>query len=171
MLNVKSERFEKLAKVDPLTSLSNRLDINEFLIKAAQDYCHYGTALSIILLDIDHFKSVNDSYGHDEGDKVLIEVARKMAETIRGSDGLGRWGGEEFLLVCPATELENAEKLAEKLRNSVKSIKYGSGEESITISMGVAQLRNESIIDLIKRTDVALYEAKNTGRDKVILAV
>jgi diguanylate cyclase (GGDEF)-like protein len=108
---------------------------------------------------------INDTHGHDHGDAVLVKVARTLVEYLRTSDAVARWGGEEFLLVCPNTSLESGKALAEKLRYRIRNL--GSDACAISASFGVATLGNESIEKLIKRVDEALYLAKQNGRDRV----
>jgi diguanylate cyclase (GGDEF)-like protein len=168
-LNIKSRQLEKMAKTDPLTGISNRADISEFLSGATLERRKPGGALSAIMIDIDHFKQINDTYGHDMGDKILIAVAGTLAETVRRTDGVGRWGGEEFLLVCPNTTLEDAEKLAEKLCRQVRSVSIDP-QVTVTASFGVATWQDESIEAFVRRVDGALYQAKDAGRNCVRVA-
>src|SRR5690606_28228586 len=138
----------------PLTGVSNRAGIGDVLLREIRSHIETGHPLTLIMLDIDHFKPINDNHGHDYGDEVLIKAARTLVETLRTSDAVARWGGEEFLLVCPNTSLDNGRALAEKLREHIKS------QCTVTASFGVAMLGNESIDQLIKRVDEALYRAK-----------
>lgn len=166
ILDIKSRHFEKMARTDSLTGVSNRAGISDVLVREIRSHIETGHPLTLIMLDIDHFKPINDNHGHDYGDEVLISVARTLVETLRTSDAVARWGGEEFLLVCPNTSLENGRALAEKLREHVKS-QSATGKTPLTASFGVATLGNESIGQLIKRVDEALYRAKQNGRDRV----
>lgn len=166
ILDIKSRHFEKMARTDPLTGVSNRAGISDVLVREIRSHIETGHPLTLIMLDIDHFKPINDNHGHDYGDEVLINVARTLVETLRTSDAVARWGGEEFLLVCPNTSLENGRALAEKLREHVKS-KSAAIKTPLTASFGVATLGNESIDQLIKRVDEALYRAKQNGRNRV----
>jgi diguanylate cyclase (GGDEF)-like protein len=165
ILDTKSKYFEKMAKTDPLTGVANRGGIGDFLLREIRSHIETGNPLTVILLDVDHFKQINDTYGHDHGDAVLVKVARILVETLRASDAVARWGGEEFLLVCPNTSLDSGGALAEKLRYRVKNL--GANGASISASFGVATLGRESIEELIKRVDAALYRAKEKGRDRV----
>ena len=123
--------------------------------------------MSIIILDIDFFKKVNDRYGHNVGDKVLIQVAHSLLKTLRNIDVICRWGGEEFLALLPTASLENASLLAEKLRAYIESLEIDI-VGGVTVSFGVAQVINgESMEDVIERADKALYLAKNSGRNCV----
>lgn len=165
ILDTKSKYFEKMAKTDPLTGVSNRGGMGDFLLREIRNHIETGNPLTVILLDVDHFKQINDTYGHDHGDAVLVKVARTLVEYLRTSDAVARWGGEEFLLVCPNTSLESGKALAEKLRYRIKNLTSDSCK--ISASFGVATLGNESIEKLIKRVDEALYRAKQNGRDRV----
>jgi diguanylate cyclase (GGDEF)-like protein len=165
ILDTKSKYFEKMAKTDPLTGVSNRGGIGDFLLREIRNHIETGNPLTVILLDVDHFKQINDTYGHDHGDAVLVKVARTLVEYLRTSDAVARWGGEEFLLVCPNTSLESGKALAEKLRYRIKNLTADACK--ISASFGVATLGNESIEKLIKRVDEALYRAKQNGRDRV----
>lgn len=165
ILDTKSRYFEKMAKTDPLTGVNNRGGIGDFMVREIRSHIETGNPLTVILLDVDHFKHINDAYGHDHGDSVLVKVAKTLVETVRTSDAVARWGGEEFLLVCPNTSLESGKALAEKLRQRIKILSPDS--YTISASFGVATLGNESIEKLVKRVDAALYRAKENGRNRV----
>ncbi len=167
ILNQKTRKFEKMASTDSLTELKNRAGISEFLIRQAKKYYSINQALSLIMIDIDHFKKINDEFGHDRGDRALKLIAKNLEDNIRETDGIGRWGGEEFMLVCPDTNLNSAVQLAEKLRQQIKSLKF-SEDFRISCSFGVASFKNESIERFVKRADEALYTAKKNGRDQVV---
>ena len=125
--------------------------------------------LSLIFLDIDYFKVINDTLGHDVGDIVLIELANIITKTTRQGDFISRWGGEEFMIALQSTDYISASKLAEKLRLKVESYEFIDASK-ITISLGVTELKNnESKEDFTKRVDEALYEAKHSGRNKVVI--
>ncbi len=165
-----NQKLELLATTDQLTQVPNRyrlnLDIQRTLISARR----FEEDLCMILFDIDHFKEINDHYGHQVGDKVLITVSQTMQTMIREVDILGRWGGEEFLLICPKTDLLGACKLANKIRTQIQYLKLEEGT-SVTLSAGVAQFDlKEDFEHLLKRLDDALYFAKNSGRNQVIEA-
>jgi diguanylate cyclase (GGDEF)-like protein len=166
MLDIKSRHFEKMARTDPLTGISNRAGIGGILVDEIRNHTKNGNPLSVIMLDIDHFKSVNDNHGHDYGDEILIKVARTLTDTVRSSDAVARWGGEEFILVCPNTPLDKGMALAEKLRLRIKLLSSGA-KSPISASFGVAMLGDESVDELVKRVDEALYKAKQNGRDRV----
>jgi diguanylate cyclase (GGDEF)-like protein len=123
--------------------------------------------LGCIMIDIDHFKSINDKYGHVTGDKVLREISLRLRNSIRSYDVLGRYGGEEFLIVLPDTDFENAKNLAERIRKNIKEKLIA--DLQVTISLGITSIqeKDETINDIINRADEALYKAKNSGRDRV----
>jgi diguanylate cyclase (GGDEF)-like protein len=123
------------------------------------------------MFDIDHFKDVNDTYGHSRGDTVLRELVQLVREQLRDSDGLFRWGGEEFSIICPHTEADDAFNIAERLRNTVEMSVF-EGVGVITISAGVGSFRQmrDTAESLLQRTDDALYEAKRRGRNRVASA-
>ncbi|MGB0989379.1 MAG: GGDEF domain-containing protein [Halarcobacter sp.] len=127
----------------------------------------YNNNLSLIIFDIDNFKSVNDIYGHQMGDKVLQEFANILQSNSRKTDTVGRWGGEEFLIICSETEFDGILTQAEKLKEKVENFDF-SVKEQKTASFGVSLYnKNESVKDMIKRADDALYEAKVTGKNRV----
>lgn len=162
--------LEKLSQTDRLTGVHNRMRLEQDLQQQIDHSLRYGRPMSIMLIDIDHFKSVNDRYGHQEGDVVLQKVAATLKKNVRTSDSVGRWGGEEFLIICPETDAEAAMLLADKLRQLVELQRYADNQ-IITVSIGSAcWTDNEPISGLMKRADVALYKAKDTGRNRVILA-
>lgn len=160
------------ATIDPLTGVSNRRAIMETMEHELFRASRQMLPVAVVLTDLDNFKSVNDRYGHLVGDAVLIEAARRMRQTIRPYDTLGRYGGEEFLVVTPGCDLSNAARIAERLRVALASspIETPSGSIVVTGSFGVASSAAESIADagcLIRAADEALYRAKGKGRDRV----
>lgn len=165
-----SSNIDELVHVshtDPLTKINNRIAIDEALNKEKYKFDRYHTECSLILIDIDHFKDVNDQFGHIIGDKVLIEVAIILRDGIRESDTVGRWGGEEFLIICPNTGLEKSRILAETLRKKISDFVF-SGVGHKTASFGVFALRK--VIDLseiLTEVDRRLYMAKQQGRNIV----
>ena len=166
----KNQELERLSATDRLTGLANRLRLDKALEHDLALSARKGIALSIIMLDVDHFKSINDTYGHQAGDRVLVAVAEVLARSIRKADLLGRWGGEEFLLICNDTK-EEAIRLAEKLRVALQShavLPVGT----ITASFGVSTYRSaDTSQTLIARADAALYRAKATGRNQVSVEI
>lgn len=166
-LNELHEELRISATVDALTGAYNRNKIEQLLEGEIERAVRYKSTLSLILFDLDHFKTVNDTYGHLSGDYVLKTVIRIIQEHIRKTDSLGRWGGEEFMLLAPETSLEQAAGLAEKIRRHVELFAY-KNVGTITISCGLAELKVGDTIDsLIKRADDALYKAKRKGRNRV----
>lgn len=159
--------FERQARIDYLTGIYNRLMFNELLEAELQRARRYGTALSLIMFDLDHFKTINDIHGHNMGDHVLKEVARLVSGNIRAHDIFSRWGGEEFTVLVPNTDLGQAVVLAEKLRSLCGSHDFG-GTLRVTASIGITQFkaddRAESFTD---RADQALYLAKKKGRNRI----
>jgi len=166
-----NEKLKETSRLDPLTNLLNRRAIEAALDKLHAEFNRHQTPFSVIILDIDHFKSINDTYGHTIGDKVLITLANFLTENTRTDDLVARWGGEEFLIILPNTELHDAEFTANKLRYNLKLIdtdKLGT-DKLITASFGVATIQHhQSLEELIKLSDNNLYEAKAQGRDRVI---
>lgn len=165
-------QMETLAMRDGLTGLFNRRAIEEFAEAEFEQGARKERPLSIVLLDVDHFKSVNDHYGHKFGDQTLQQVAQLFTEELRKYDHVGRWGGEEFILVLPETRLENAMMVAERLRARTAEMKMPleNGKEfSVQISLGVACSAGQfaSLPKLIDAADQALYQAKQTGRNRV----
>lgn len=166
ILHSKNRELEVLSSTDALTGIANRLSIEERLNGLIADQ----GSLSVLLLDIDHFKEVNDRFGHPVGDEVLRRVARLLAEHIRSTDIAGRWGGEEFLVILPSTPETMACRIAEKIRAVIAAEQYPPVEH-LTASIGVAQSYDEqSARQLVQRVDTALYSAKANGRDRVELA-
>lgn len=162
------KRAEELAITDRLTGLYNRLKLDEALEYEISKSKRYGTALSLIILDIDHFKSVNDIYGHQIGDMVLKEVANTLLSCKRESDTIGRWGGEEFLIVLPNTNLAGAMITADKIRTAIENYSF-SVVGNKTASFGVSEfLVEENEDSFIERADQALYRAKSGGRNQVV---
>jgi diguanylate cyclase (GGDEF)-like protein len=155
------------AHSDALTGLFNRRKFNDLCAAEIVRSVRYDTPLALIMVDIDHFKSVNDLHGHLVGDRALVDVTRVLAEQIRASDALCRWGGEEFMILAPHLDLAGAVQMADKLRAAVADADFGLAGK-ITCSFGVATLRhNDRAVDLILRADTCLYRAKRTGRNCV----
>lgn len=156
---------------DPLTGLGNRQALNEMLEKEYTRWQRYKGNLSLVLWDLDNFKSVNDLYGHAAGDKVLKTLASVLQSQTRDADFVARFGGEEFIGLFPETTLSDALLLSEKVRNKVKSAKfyYESTTVIVTVSAGIAQFSNDDTIDeVFNRADKALYQAKASGRDRCV---
>ena len=169
-IEIKNRTLSKLMSMDHLTKINNRMSIETILQKELSKAQRYSRPISLLMLDIDDFKHINDTYGHNVGDKVLKDFTKTISSVIRDSDYFGRWGGEEFILVATETALEDAVSLAEKIRTALASAAEVSQGEKIRCSIGVAQYRKEkSVDDLIHHADLALYEAKHSGKDKVVV--
>lgn len=159
--------IQKVAHTDQLTKLANRLKIDEMLERCFQSGKRYKRVFSVILIDIDFFKKVNDNHGHLVGDKILKEISIILSTSTRNVDLVGRWGGEEFIIVSKETNIDGAYVMAEKIRKAVESHTF-TLDLPVTISMGISEYKdNESADELIKRADDALYMAKENGRNRV----
>lgn len=167
LLNLQNKKFEDLAKTDQLTGLLNRVGIREPLYKGLKAWEESRTPFSFVLIDLDHFKQVNDNYGHKAGDDTLIAAAKLLDRNVRRTDYLARWGGEEFILVCPNTTLEQASTLAETLRRKIEEAELHPAS-NVTASFGVASMSEPSLDQLFKLADEALYAAKSQGRNCVV---
>jgi diguanylate cyclase (GGDEF)-like protein len=154
---------------DALTGLLNRYGLQRALQRELAEARRYQRPLSCLLLDLDNFKKINDTHGHGAGDTVLQQIAGILSQAVRGSDVVFRYGGEEFLMLLPETDLEGAAALAEKIRLAVAAQLFGGGHIlPLTLSVGVASLLgHESGHDMIARADMALYHAKALGRNRV----
>lgn len=161
------EKHEQAVR-DPLTGLHNRLAYDERVIQEIARWKRYGQAMVLMMIDVDHFKHINDEYGHKAGDKALVLIADQLKNNLRESDFLARYGGEEFVVLMPETELEPAVVAAEKLRTAVEQSQfhYQGAQVSITVSAGLAQLREDDNTEkLFQRADQAMYRAKAAGRN------
>lgn len=165
-----NEELQQLYRTDQLTGVANRYRLQEDIHHEIERANRYGQTFSLIMLDIDHFKEINDSEGHAAGDAILQALSTQLANQTRASDTVGRWGGEEFLIICPAGTLEGARQLAESLRLHVAAtLKSGAGP--VTASFGVAQYQpGESAQAIVQRADQAMYTAKKGGRNRVVAA-
>ena len=162
-----AEAFEQLAAVDPLTGLANRRTAVEVLNRELQEAERYGTTVSVVVLDIDHFKTVNDTHGHQVGDAVLTDIGELLMAQAREIDHVVRWGGEEFLVIAPKTDRAAAVRMAERLRRTLAKARPGGQE--VTATFGVAQHeRGDDLDRLLLRADQLLYEAKQAGRNQVL---
>jgi diguanylate cyclase (GGDEF)-like protein len=164
--------LQRLARVDVLTGLSNRRDIEETLTGALSAARRHQSSLAILLIDIDHFKRVNDTRGHQTGDAVLTATGHALKMALRTEDSVGRWGGEEFLAVLPNTDADGALVIAERLRAHAAKPGPGSADprDAITVTIGAASWQSGGMDDLITRADHALYAGKSAGRNNVQLS-
>ncbi|HSG61798.1 MAG TPA: GGDEF domain-containing protein [Pseudomonadales bacterium] len=172
-MNLVSHRdsLQHLADIDPLTGLYNRRGLDARLARLTYQNLHNPIQVSAVACDIDHFKRINDRYGHDVGDIVIKEYSSKLLELSRNSDIVARLGGEEFALILPQTDMEDAIKLAERLREAIEKtdINVGADQIKLTSSFGVAgQFKLSSTDELMKEADKQLYRAKETGRNRVV---
>lgn len=157
------------AAMDSLTRLANRRRINEVLERETIYSNISHTPLSLILLDIDHFKHVNDTYGHAVGDKVLIALAGLLRHNTRDHDVVGRWGGEEFIVILPGCPTDTAAEIAERIRTAIEEFPFPNIPHPITASVGITGYApNESIEDLMGRVDFGMYSGKTAGRNQVV---
>lgn len=167
-LKQKSEKLKVLSITDTLTGQYNRFKTEQILLNEFKRFKRYGDNVCVLLLDIDKFKTVNDTFGHECGDKVLIEFCSLVSKNLRCVDVLGRWGGEEFIVICPGTSLENGVKVADNLRSMVQVHSFAPVPE-VTISLGVSAFHqnDNAYTDALKRADNAMYQSKRTGRNRV----
>jgi diguanylate cyclase (GGDEF)-like protein/PAS domain S-box-containing protein len=168
-LAVRNRQLERLAYSDPLTGVANRRALDDHLSRAIGHARRHGGVLGVVLVDVDHFKRINDRFGHERGDIVLRSVARRMAEAVRQGDVLGRLGGEEFLVVAREADPEGLERVAERLRDAIAAapVESGAASMSVTVSVGWAVWDGESPDAFLCRADRALYAAKEAGRNAV----
>jgi len=165
-------KLAQIAVTDPLTQLFNRRAVYEHLEREFARSQRYGNPFCVYLMDIDHFKNVNDTYGHSVGDQVLVMVSDALRQTVRRTDVVGRYGGEEFIVLAPETDMVNAQILGERLREVVaERTKQADDLPDVTISIGVAQAESGTMThfeELVHLADSALYEAKRTGRNRCV---
>lgn len=167
LLYNKSLKFEYLACTDPLTRIRNRHTVTEWLEEIIIQTRANNIPFSMIFIDLDYFKSVNDTYGHNFGDEVLIKFTTTVETLIRRSDVFVRWGGEEFVIFCPETNMKNTVEIAERIRETIMMKKWEFDKDfHLTCSLGIAELVDETSEDLIKRADLALLKAKKMGRNR-----
>jgi diguanylate cyclase (GGDEF)-like protein len=169
------ERLAELARTDPLTGVANRRRFFELAERESARATRYERSMSIVLLDVDHFKRVNDTYGHTFGDRVLVEVAARCRSQLRASDVIARYGGEEFVCLLAECDAAAAVQTAERLRGRIEltPVESGGAEAHVTISLGVAHASGPEPVDvaeLLERADRALYASKDAGRNRVTLA-
>jgi len=169
-LEKKNDELDRMLTVDPLTGAGNRTAMDGALLRVKNLFDRYGTPATVIMIDLDHFKRINDTFGHSEGDKVLRRVADQLQARLRPTDTLYRYGGEEFTIVAENTTLSQASFLAESIRKRVADHQGDDQktEADLTVSIGVAQLRvDESTNSMVDRADKALYKAKSISRNWV----
>jgi len=165
------EKLGDLALTDPLTKIHNRRYLDLYMEKAIPLCQRQGHPLTMIIFDIDHFKTINDTYGHIAGDMILKKVVKVIKGIIRDSDVFVRTGGEEFILILPNCPLEQGTKLAERIRKAIESTKFTYKETRIwvTISMGITEyIKGQDLTQFFDRADQALYRAKKSGRNRVV---
>jgi two-component system, cell cycle response regulator len=172
-LRQRNEELDLISRTDSLTGLHNRRHVEEYLARLTSLARRNAEPIAVLIIDVDHFKSVNDGHGHDAGDAVLREVSERLVRNVRLEDMVGRWGGEEFLVVLPNTAAEAAADLAERLRRVVADESYripGGGAMRVTISLGCAASVMDDAGTLVRSADAAMYEAKEAGRNRVVVA-
>lgn len=171
-LRAANENLDRLARIDSVTGLYNRRQMQDSLDSAVANSARYDQPLSVLMIDLDRFKAINDTHGHAAGDEVLRVVAESVRASLRGGDLVGRWGGEEFLAILPSTGASGAEVVAERVRHTVSSAPVVEGDRLIpvSVSIGVAMLEGEEGDELVAQADAAMYAAKTAGRDAVHVA-
>jgi diguanylate cyclase (GGDEF)-like protein len=161
--------LKKLASTDNLTGIYNRHYFETILIRELDRSNRYGVSLSLIMFDVDHFKSINDTYGHDVGDSVLRKLTSVVKHAIRESDYFVRWGGEEFIILCPEITHEQGRVVAEKVRHVISETTFDTVGK-ITASFGATSYKkSERSESFLKRADELLYRAKDSGRNQVVI--
>ena len=161
------KRLEIEASTDPLTKIANRLKFDTVFVEHSELAKRYGDTFSLILFDVDNFKTINDTFGHKVGDNVLVALARLVNKEIRKSDTFARWGGEEFVILAPQADLEQTIILAEKLRSKIEEYDFKEIGK-LTCSFGVAEFKNGcNLKELVKCADDVLYKAKRSGKNRV----
>ena len=179
-LRLKNKQLEELldkvnymAITDALTGLYNRRRFHDVLVSEFERAKRYSTPFSLVMLDIDHFKKINDSYGHDVGDTVLKEVSAILMKSIREIDTAARYGGEEFMVILPSTDKVKAHVVAERMRQTVENCEFTGVDRKITVSIGIAGMPDSKVERedrLIRCADFALYRAKQLGRNRTVTA-
>jgi len=167
----RNQQLMVTARTDSLTGLCNRRHMEQRIQEEFERYQRTGTEFALIIVDIDLFKEINDRYGHDCGDYLLKSVSEDLRKSVREYDAVARWGGDEFLLLLPATNGENAVELAERIGNTVEKHRYAYENEalSVTLTLGVSVIRRgDTVASIIKKADIAMYQGKRIGRTCVI---
>lgn len=165
------KKLKKEVRIDPLTGLYNRHSMKEQIKNEMSRVDRYGETFSLLIIDIDYFKNINDTHGHLVGDSVLAETALLIKKSLRESDSVFRYGGEEFLAILPSTSVKGAVSTADKLRLRISEADFSDFELKITVSIGVSEYSlQQSEEELIHSVDMALYDAKRNGRNRVMVA-
>ena len=166
-LHKKTQELEKLASYDSLTNIYNRRKLIELAEIELSRFNRHNYIFSILMLDIDNFKTINDTYGHDVGDDVLVKLSKLIDKETRGTDHFARWGGEEFIILSPDSDLEGRKILAEKIVNLIRHYNFEiAGNITISLGIGSSKENDITIDEIIKRADQALYIAKHSGKDQ-----
>ena len=167
-----SKNYQEMANTDDLTRLANRRYMREILKREMSRAIRFNRSFSIIIFDLDHFKEINDNYGHDAGDEVLLEITKILDDILRAQDICARWGGEEFLIMLPETDQTGAQQVAERLKLAMEEypIEYQGQDLKVTLSAGCSEFNmKESLDSCLKRADDNLYQAKKLGRNRVVI--
>lgn len=173
MLQLLLEKVEQIARTDFLTGIANRRHAIDRMNEELSRFNRKGESFSLLMIDVDNFKTINDSYGHECGDYVLKNLAGVIQSVLRNHDMFARWGGEEFVIMLPGTDINNAKTVAEKITNCVKAhtINYIDNLIGLTITIGVVQHQAGDDLDsLVKRADEAMYRGKKNGKNCVIIS-
>ena len=166
-LESKNIELERLSITDKLTNIYNRIKLDKTILEQLNLAKRYKVEFGIMIIDVDYFKKVNDTYGHQVGDTTLIEVANILKTNIRESDTVGRWGGEEFVIICPHTNLEGIKIVANIIREKIEKHQFPVvGNKTASFGITIYQ-DNDNLETIISRADEALYNAKNNGRNRV----
>jgi two-component system cell cycle response regulator len=169
-LRMRNEQLDQLSRVDGLTGLHNRRHLDEELVKEGNTARRHQQPLAVLMLDIDHFKHVNDEEGHPAGDRVLQEFALRLQATVRSGTIVGRWGGEEFLVIAPQTNAADAMILGERIRKAIADQPVDLGDHSIPITVSIGgSVGVLPPAELVARADTALYRSKDAGRNRVTI--
>jgi diguanylate cyclase (GGDEF)-like protein len=161
------QKLETIAVKDPLTNIFNRRYLNDMLVAEIKRANRTQDTFSLIMIDIDHFKKINDNYGHNVGDRVICQISELLLNLSREIDLVSRWGGEEYLILCPKTPINGADKLGKRILQSIRNFQFDSVGQ-VTTSIGVASFtKNDTAESIVHKVDSCLYEAKNSGRDNM----
>jgi len=165
----KQKELVRQANSDPLTGIYNRSKLNLLFTHEVQEAYQGESTFSLLFIDLDHFKLINNHYGHQKGDQILVDLTTIIRNALRNSDIFGRWGGEEFLIILPSTDAASAFLIAEKLRHCIQDHDFVL-EDSLTISIGISEYDPiKSIDEMIAAADEAMYQAKEQGRNKTVI--